>query len=293
MAANKKTGKPGTFRKPGTFLFFRSQSKSENRNVPYFLGGNMHYGARKFLFFLAFILISIFLAVNSVEAGSIVLKIIAANPSKQDVQKIPIKAYLPKEAKPEDIMDKGDLEIAYDTQQGSYYVYGEYELKPGEVLEKNIEMRDIWNIPNTELESLRAESSKIATMLKGTEFSDRISFLHNSIESKLNQIMESQKAVPTNPAQRISDYRENLKLFEGVKADLVLARSLLSQAKALPTAAIWKIILAIIIFLGLLGASFYFLWQKQLKTIAKDDTFFVPKEEQEPERHTAEPKKET
>jgi hypothetical protein len=253
----------------------------------------MHYGARKFLFFLAFILISIFLAVNSVEAGSIVLKIIAANPSKQDVQKIPIKAYLPKEAKPEDIMDKGDLEIAYDTQQGSYYVYGEYELKPGEVLEKNIEMRDIWNIPNTELESLRAESSKIATMLKGTEFSDRISFLHNSIESKLNQIMESQKAVPTNPAQRISDYRENLKLFEGVKADLVLARSLLSQAKALPTAAIWKIILAIIIFLGLLGASFYFLWQKQLKTIAKDDTFFVPKEEQEPERHTAEPKKET
>ncbi len=56
--------------------------------------------------------------------ANIILKVVAVNPSKEQNQKADVKAYLPKEIQPEHILDKEDLEISYDTQQGSYYVLG-------------------------------------------------------------------------------------------------------------------------------------------------------------------------
>lgn len=220
---------------------------------------------KSFSFFLCLI-VSSSLFVSQAEA-SIVLKLVAANPSKEQVQKVQVKAYLPKEAKPEDVIDKGDLDIAYDTQQGSYFVYGEYELKPGELLEKDIEMRDIWVIPVSDIEFLRLETQKLTDLLKNTEFSDRVSFLKNNIDSKLNQIMENQKNSPPNPERHISDYRDNLKIMDSIKADLALIRGFLSQVKPMPMIVVWRLLIAIVMFLGLLGISFYFVWQKQLKVI--------------------------
>ena len=228
----------------------------------------------------------IFLATQA--EASIVLKVIAVNPSQDQEQKASVKAYLPKETKPDEIIDKGDLEVSYDTQQGSYYVFGEYNLKPGEVKEINIELKDIWSIPDSEIEALRAETNKIEGMVKNTEFADRMNFLKTSIMAKLNQVSEAQKNSPANPERHISEYRENLKIIESVKSDLVLARSLMMQVRALPTATIWRLILAIIIFLGVLGAGFYIIWQKQVK-IVSDDTFYVPKDEINKDEASANP----
>ncbi|MDD2752677.1 MAG: hypothetical protein PHN59_06055 [Candidatus Omnitrophica bacterium] len=228
--------------------------------------------------------------------ASIVLKLIAANPSKTQTQRVTIKSYLPKETKPEDILDKGDLEVTYDTQQGSYFVFGEYDLKPGETLEKDIELKDIWAIPTNEIESLRLEMIKLEKLLKATEFAERAEFLKSSIDGKLNQISDNQSNPPANPERHISDYRENLKILESAKADMTLVRGLLSQAKTFPTVMIWRMILAIVIFLGILGISFYFIWSKQLKTIG--ETFPSGQEEapakansQEPSFHQAEAEK--
>jgi len=230
-----------------------------------------------FFSFLVFQFFSSNIFINSADA-SIVLKVIAVNPSKDQNQKASVKAYLPKETKPEDILDKGDLDAAYDTQQGSYYVSGEYDLKPGEVKEIDIELRDIWVIQDTEIEVLRSDLRKIENILKNTEYADRISFIKNSIESKLNQVIDSQKNAPANPEKHISEYRDNLRVIESVKADLAMARTLMSQVKTFPAVMVWRLIVAIVIFLGLLGTGFYILWQKQVK-ITTDDTFYVPKDE--------------
>jgi hypothetical protein len=221
----------------------------------------------------------VILAVHETMAGSIVLKLIAINPSKTETQKVPIRAYLPKEIKADDILEKGDLEITYDTQQGSMCATGEYTLKPGQVLEKEIEVRDIWLIPEADLVSMRAEAQKLNDILKKTDFCERITFLKNSIDSKLNEIEQSQNSPPPNPEQHISAYRENLKILEEVRADLTLARALLTQVKPLRSIVIWRLILAIIIFLGVIGFAFFIIWQKQFKTITQDDTFFVSKED--------------
>lgn len=216
------------------------------------------------------------LFVGNVSA-SIVLKLLVVNPSDEQVQVMPIKVYLPKEIKPDDVIDKGDLQIGYDTQQGSYYIYGEYRLEPSEVLEREIELRDIWIVPIKELQSLRAESEKVNNLLKNTEFADRISFLYNTIITKLDSIQERQKTTKSNPENHISQYRSHMKLIESVKVDLAVARSMLSKTKPFSSAAIWKVMIFVLVFLGILGVSFYFLWFRQVKLADSED---LPKKEE-------------
>jgi len=204
------------------------------------------------------------------EQGNVIIKLVAVNPSKGQTQKVTLKAYLPKEAKPDDVVDMADLTATYDTQQGSYFVSGEYEIKPGEFLERDVEIKDIWVVPDKEISQLRQEVAQVRELLKNTDYAERIDFLKTSVDNKLNQIIESQLNAPINPERHISNYRDNLKTMDIVKQDMVLARSLLSQGKGLPTTAVWKLIFAIIIFLAFLGISFYVIWQKQLKLIIND-----------------------
>ncbi|MDD5593098.1 MAG: hypothetical protein PHV44_07460 [Candidatus Omnitrophica bacterium] len=232
----------------------------------------------RFKFFVLFLLFSV---VFKGEAGAnIVLKVIAVNPSKEEAQWVVVKTALPKEVSPEDVVDEGDLEIVYDAQEGSYVVYGNFKLKPGETLEKSIEIRDtIWTIPDSELEGAKKDLVKFSGLLKNTRFSERFVFLKDNIESKLNQIIVSQKDPPSNPEQFILNYRENLNILKSAKADLDLIRGFLTQVRIFPATTIWRIIILIAVFLGLLSATFCFLWQARIKNIRQHDTSPVFKEE--------------
>ena len=210
--------------------------------------------------------------------ASIVLKLLIVNPSDEQPQILPVKVYLPKEAKPEDVIDKGDLEVGYDTQQGSYYVYGEYELGPSEVREKEVELRDIWVIPVAQIESLRQEADKVNNLLKNTEFGERIKFLYSTINKKLSVIERRQGISESNPEDHISQYRSDIKLIESVKIDLAVARSMLDKVKPFSTTAIWKLLIFALVFLAILGLSFYFIWSKQVKVLEEQSP---PKEKPE------------
>jgi hypothetical protein len=221
------------------------------------------------------------LCCSSAWAGtSIVLRVAAVNPSKIDAQAVPVKVYLPREVKPDDVLNRAELEMGYDTQQGAYYLYGEYKLKPGESLEKEVEIRDIWLVPATEIDFLRQESHKLAEQLKNTDYADRVSFLTNSIDSKLNVIIESQADLPSNPERHISDYRENLRLLESIKTDLALAHSFLTQTKTFPGGIVWRLVAFILVFLGVLGFASYMIWQKQSEVL-KREMFSAPGKEYE------------
>ena len=228
----------------------------------------------------AVLLLSLLLFFIGSANASIVLKLLIVNPSDEQPQILPIKVYLPKETKPEDVIDKGDLEVGYDTQQGSYYIYGQYELQPSEVMEKEVELRDIWIIPIAEIESIRQEADKVNDLLKNTEFADRIKFLYSTINKKLAEIEKQQDISESNPEDHISQYRANMKLIESVKVDLAVARSMLNKAKPFSTKAVWKIMIYILIFLGIVTVSFYFLWFKQTKLFGTES---IPKQEPESE----------
>lgn len=197
-------------------------------------------------------------------AASVTLRVMAVNPSEDSEQAVPIKVYLPVEVKPEDIIYKGDLEIAYDTQQGSYYVFGDYELKPLETLEKEIEIKDIWLVEDAEIASLRKEAKDMFSAFDKTPYADKAQVLSKGIEKKLKEIEEMQTGLASNPAQHISNYRYCLTVLKSVKSDLAEAKGLFKEIGPKGLAGLtWKIIVFIIGFLGVLSLGFYIIWQKQ------------------------------
>ena len=201
--------------------------------------------------------------------ANIVVRALVVNPSPTQKRKVPFRSYLPKEVKPENIVDMGDLDIAFDPKEGTYFVFKEYELEPKETATIEIEMEDVWKIDQAEMNSLRDETTKLTKLLSNTDYYERATYLKNSIESKLNQIEHSQSVQNPSPGGYISDFRENLKLLESVKADLASAKTLAAEAKNVAPSLTWKLIIAILVFLGILGLIFFIVWQRQIKNLAE------------------------
>jgi hypothetical protein len=211
------------------------------------------------------------------RAGSnLVFRLVVVNPSATEVQPATVKSYLPKEVKTDDIVNKGDLQAIYDAQQGSYFVYGEIELKPGEVWEQQVELRDVWFTPDAEIQSLKAETAKYGELVKGTEFAERVGFLTKSINEKLADVERTQKLEPSDPERRIAAYRESLKTLDAIRMQIADIRSLMAQSRPFSMGAVWGMILAIVVFLGILGATFYFVWFRQVRSAPLPSDFYTP-----------------
>ncbi|MCG2714542.1 MAG: hypothetical protein L6308_06880 [Candidatus Omnitrophica bacterium] len=197
------------------------------------------------------------------------MRLKAVNPADSE-KTVLIKTYLPLEVKPEDVIYKDDLEVIYDNQQGSYYVYGEYLLKPKEVLEKEIELKDVWVIDLTQIAMIRQDAKAILDNFKKTNYFDRTKLLYDGIDKKLKEVEALQDLSSAGPDYKISNYRNSLSLLNSAKADLVAAKILLSEVAPKGLAKFtWKIILFIIIFLAIFGAGSFLIWQRQIKLEAE------------------------
>jgi len=215
---------------------------------------------------VTFLILILFLIFASAQAAnSITLRLMAVNPSDSE-QTVPIKVYLPLEVKPEDVIYRGDLEVAYDAQQGSYYVFGEYQLKPKETLEKEIEIKDVWLIDESQIALLRQEAKEVLGAFEKTKYLERATLLYSGIDKKLKEVEQMQDLSAASPGYKISNYRNSLSLLNSAKADLLAAKTLLSEVapKGL-TRFTWKIFLFIVVFLGVLGLGFFIIWQRQTK----------------------------
>jgi hypothetical protein len=216
------------------------------------------------LVILSFLILCSFFSV-ALAQSSITLRLMAVNPSDSE-QAVPIKVYLPLEVKPEDVIYKGDLEVAYDAQQGSYYVFGEYQLKPKETLEKEIEIKDVWLIDQSQIGLLRQEAKEILSEFAKTKYLERATLLYNGIDKKLKEVEQMQDMSAASPGYKISNYRNSLSLLNSAKADMLAAKTLLSEVAPKGMARFtWKVFLFIVIFLGVLGLGFFVIWQRQTK----------------------------
>ena len=206
------------------------------------------------------------------ESGSVILRILVINPSKTQVRTIPFKYNLPREVKPNHIMDKGDLELIYDPQQGAYVVSKDLELKPGESKRLSVEIEDIWNIDERETRSLENQSKKFLAILKDSSFYERAQFLADKIDKDLKDILERQKATATvNPEEHISVYRENTRTLELVKQDILEMERLSTQVGRISPISTWWMIILIVLFLGLLSLAFFFIWHKKLGEVIPEE----------------------
>lgn len=158
------------------------------------------------------------LSLDSYTQGkTITMFIEIENPADNEAKSIKHRHFLPPEVRPEDILDTQGFEVRYDAQNKQPYLIKEEDFQPGEKKRYEIEIRDVWNIPEQTqkslLEQAREASDEIAQYSYGKEYSNNIQVLIQDIENNVAEIEKSQKENKT-VKQHIGDYYFNQKRLE-------------------------------------------------------------------------------
>lgn len=228
------------------------------------------------------------------EEGSIIFKTLITNPSGT-TQSVPVKFYLPKEAREKDILkvDK-ELTAKYDPDQDAVYVSGEFTLGPSQTKIVAIEVEDIWKISDKEIESVRLQSEELFKPLINTSYFAQGTTLKSDITASLDTINRLQSEAKT-PEARIKAYRDALTEMKRAKEDLSSMKLIVSSASSagsmlgfvggVQTVAVWGLIIVLTA-----GFVFLALYMRLLTTQLKGHAAAAaPREAKEPVVHA--PKK--
>ena len=161
-------------------------------------------------------------------ASKVVLRIRSGNPIEQ-AQKVRIKTKLPNRVSTNDIIDLGGLSLGYDVKNDALYVYNEVELGSKEIRVYDVELKDIWVVPEDELRGMAARAGALIGTLKETDYYDTASMLQADISKSVDVIIADQAenaiSAGVTPVQHIRAYETNLRLLNQVKKDIGLVEN--------------------------------------------------------------------
>jgi hypothetical protein len=214
----------------------------------------------------------------------VTMRVVAVNPSSEKSRSVPVRIDLPAEVKPGDIIDHGDLSVEFDTDRSTYYVYKEaVQLAPKQTRVFEVLVRDVWYIPDAELDGLRGHTDILLGRLEESEYYPFAKQLGGSILARLDEIQQMQRDESIGRKQRIGAYRNNVQALAIIKEDLARMEKLLSftggppvpemmeesplKSDAPSTTTTWLVIFLVITFMGLLAGQFFFTWQRKVKTM--------------------------
>ncbi len=217
------------------------------------------------------------------EREPMTLKVVAVNPSADKTKTVQVRIDLPQEIVPADVLEQGELSIEFDTERSKYYAFKDaVTLAPKQTRVFEILVKDVWFIPNTELDALKAQARLTLQRLEKTEYYPSAKQMGDSILTRLDEILGAQVDETIGRKQQIGGYRRNLLIVASVKEDLARLEKLLSftggppvpsmmeesplKSDAPSTTTTWLVIFLIVIFMGLLAGQFFFTWQRRLKT---------------------------
>ena len=220
---------------------------------------------------------------DTTEREPITMKVVAVNPSSEKVQTVPVKIELPQEVTPKDVLDKGELDLDFDEERSIYYVHKDaIELAPKETRVFQVSVRDVWFIPQTQLDSLKDYTNLLMGRLEKSDYAATAKQLGDSIKERLQQIQTTQNDESLGRKARIGAYRYHLQTIDQVKEDLARMEKLLTfvggppvpemleesplKSDAPSRTTTWLVIFLIVIFLGLLGGQFFFTWHGRTRS---------------------------
>lgn len=224
---------------------------------------------------------------KNAECASVRMKVVVLNPSATQTQTKSIRAALPAEIQMKDIKDDGGLGIEYDEKQGSFMIVkNDIQLEPGETKVFEIIMDDVWMVAEDKLEGYRKRTESIANAMRTSKAYERVALVAEGIYAHIDQILKTQNNTNVTTNEHIAFYRDNVKLLEGIQKDIQELEKILVTAggtqsldavenaylnvKGPDQKTTWIIIFVILIFIGILGAVFFFTWQSQTGTKAKE-----------------------
>ena len=127
--------------------------------------------------------------------------------------------FLPKEVKPENVIEREGFDIRYDESQQRSFLFKEEELQAKEKKRYSIGIEDIWLVPQVKLDYLKNRSDKAYDALKDTKYKQIAQFLYDRIIENLQIITDSQKE-ERDIQQHIGAFRVNQKVFENTHRDV-------------------------------------------------------------------------
>jgi hypothetical protein len=196
------------------------------------------------------------------EEGSVIFRTLVTNPSTRIAQTVPLKYYLPKEVKQEDIIQADSaLKIEFDPTQGALSASADVNLEPEATRTFAIEVADIWIVKKDEVESLQKQAGELMKPLEKTAYFGQGATLKSDVDVILTKILTNLN-VNRPPDARIRFYRESQIELAGAQTkidhlkDLVAAAgnagstvSFMGGTQALATLAIILVIIAASVFM--------------------------------------------
>lgn len=167
---------------------------------------------------------------RSVQAAeSLVMNLKAQNPT-EEAQQIPIVYYLPADISKEDILDPAGLTIRYDEKRSAIFLNGEVSLQPQEARNFKVVVRDVWRIPQADIDFLKKQTKERLEYLEGTpdqadgqKLSDQIMKDLAAIEAAQVQEME----IP----QRIEAHRVASEKISQIRSHVTVMSDFVKQAR--------------------------------------------------------------
>ncbi len=232
------------------------------------------------------------------------VKLIVELENKDPVTKtIKQQHYLPSEIKPEDVVDSKGFEVRYDDKREQSYLYKEESFQAGEKKRYEIEIKDIWSIPDDQIDFMDKRANLAFEEIKSSKYAQpymmNAQSLMDDIGRHVQAIIESQKE-KKSVKKHIGDFRTNQQHFDEAnlsaeKLEKILAevrykrleeleksrvKNVLQKLRALngvkaisealfkqkPTASTtWKIIFGAVIFVALVTLANFLTWIQRSK----------------------------
>ncbi len=222
----------------------------------------------------------------------------AENPASTE-KKLQVRSELPSDIKESDIIDKGEFDLIFDEKKSSYLLQREDTLGPNEVKKYEITIRDIWYIPQSELDFLKNELEKLVPLFVKSPY-EEFSIKQKAIVLKAIQAIEALQAEVTSSNSiddRIRAHVLNDQRFKSAKRKIKELQDLLSEVALKPNepdrprpldnlihkiidvknkvlvamglnpnkSFMWWVLLGIVLFLALITVVFYGTWLKKLQ----------------------------
>lgn len=162
--------------------------------------------------------------------SAVKIKLLAVNPSVDKKQKMPVRFDFPPEVQKDDIVDPGGMEIDYDTSTNVYYAFKEIELPPKGTFTFQIIVTDKWTIPNDALDNLRDKLSEKLKVLENTDQYQTAKLLADKIQSRIDDITNSQNEGAAEVEKKIQLSRINHQTMNSLENDVLALEYLASRA---------------------------------------------------------------
>ncbi len=153
------------------------------------------------------------------------------NPTEK-TKKVKQQHYLPKEVRPEYIVDRKGFEVRFDEKKGQPFLFKEDDFLPNEKRKISIGIQDVWYVPENELQYMRSHSKYVMDNLQRSKYVETAKTLYNDVINNLDLIEALQAAEQPDIQQHIGAYRINQGRFEQVKKDLDALEKLLARFRS-------------------------------------------------------------